>query len=222
MSSFRHLPSWLVRLLAIDLVLIAVTLLGEAPATGRYVALVLFNLWFGVELYLERLSGSSSASEEDRGSRHLLTAVRDICIIAPVGISAVFVPAGSLLLSLLGGLAYGVGLTLRLAAMASLGQRFTMALTQQPQHTLITSGPYQRMRHPGYLGLVLIFGSFSLICGTVVTGLALSLLTIAALHYRIQLEERLLVNTFGVAYLDYRARTWAFWPKFARSKRRAA
>jgi protein-S-isoprenylcysteine O-methyltransferase Ste14 len=57
-----------------------------------------------------------------------------------------------------------VGAALRLSAYRALGHHFTFVLTIRADHRLITTGPYARMRHPGYTGLVLLHAGLTL-CG---------------------------------------------------------
>ncbi|OBZ75810.1 putative protein-S-isoprenylcysteine O-methyltransferase [Grifola frondosa] len=45
---------------------------------------------------------------------------------------------------------------IRVACHRALGRFFTWDLSVQKDHTLITSGPYSVVRHPGYTGLSLI------------------------------------------------------------------
>lgn len=56
------------------------------------------------------------------------------------------------------------GSLLRLYCYHELGDLFTVEVAIQPNHRLITSGPYAHVRHPSYTGAVLLlFGSF-LVC----------------------------------------------------------
>ncbi|KAH9925367.1 uncharacterized protein BXZ73DRAFT_91103 [Epithele typhae] len=49
------------------------------------------------------------------------------------------------------------GTLLRLTCYRYLGALFTFDLTLLPKHTLITRGPYSVVRHPAYLGSILVF-----------------------------------------------------------------
>ncbi|MBQ0933555.1 isoprenylcysteine carboxylmethyltransferase family protein [Ideonella sp. 4Y16] len=207
------MPSWLVRLGLVNIAGMVGAVLAGTPE--GWLALALFDVWFLSELRLEVRSGTSSGAEEDRGSRMVLTVIRDVSLLAPVWWAtqqgpAVVRPATMIV----GLLAFALGLGIRLGAMRCLGSHFTMALTRQAHHTLLTEGLYRRMRHPGYLGLILIYGSFSFVCGLSDVGVVVALVSLAGMLYRIRLEERLLLHTFGGRYVDYRRRTWALFPRF--------
>ncbi len=77
---------------------------------------------------------------------------------------------------------------------------------------LVTSGIYSRIRHPGYLGLILIYFGLAVIFGTVwmliPAALFATLTGMTALK-----EERLLKQHFGEKYEEYAAKVpWRFIP----------
>jgi protein-S-isoprenylcysteine O-methyltransferase Ste14 len=92
--------------------------------------------------------------------------------------------------------------------------------TQAHQHstqpgTLITSGPYSKVRHPGYSGLVLIYFGFALGFGVVWMLIPAVTFTILTCLTAIR-EERYLQEQFGRQYEDYAKRVpWRFIPKIA-------
>jgi protein-S-isoprenylcysteine O-methyltransferase Ste14 len=104
------------------------------------------------------------------------------------------------------------GLSLRVSAMARLGERFAPILTVQPGHRLETRGLYARIRHPGYLGAFLASLGAALAFGS-----ALGLAPVAALAIllaaRARREEEMLAEHFGEEWRRYRTRSGAFWPR---------
>ncbi len=82
---------------------------------------------------------------------------------------------------------------------------------------LVTSGIYRYLRHPQYLGLILIVLAFNIQWPTLPTLVMAPLLILAYLALA-RREDRELAGRFGEAFRAYAARTRAFLP----SRRRAA
>jgi protein-S-isoprenylcysteine O-methyltransferase Ste14 len=78
---------------------------------------------------------------------------------------------------------------------------------------LVTSGIYSKIRHPGYLGLILIYFGLALIFGVVwmlIPAFVFSVLT----YLTAVKEEEYLKKQFGSDYEDYMNRVpWRFIPK---------
>ena len=70
----------------------------------------------------------------------------------------------------------------------------------------MTSGPYQRVRHPRYIGLLATRFALPLIFGGVIASM-LAVLWFLLIRRRAHLEERYLRSRFGEAYTQYAART---------------
>jgi protein-S-isoprenylcysteine O-methyltransferase Ste14 len=94
-----------------------------------------------------------------------------------------------------------------------LGHRFSGLVAIQRGHALVTSGVYNLIRHPSYLGLLVNSLGWSLAFRSGV-GVLLTALTIVPLLARINAEERLLRTQFGREYDAYCARTWRLIPGF--------
>ena len=101
---------------------------------------------------------------------------------------------------------FALGITVLAAAVRTLGELYTSYLGIQPEHRLVTSGPYRYVRHPCYLGeLLSMFGiGFAL---SSVVGLALALLSLLLVLKRIKQEEEMLTAEFGDEYRAYMGRT---------------
>ncbi len=101
---------------------------------------------------------------------------------------------------------YAGGGALRIWPVFVLGRRFSGLVAIQPGHRLVTGGPYRYIRHPSYLGaLILLLGwglAFRSWAGVAIAGLFLP-----PLLARIGAEEKLLRSQFGAEYDAYRART---------------
>ena len=106
----------------------------------------------------------------------------------------------------LGVAVYAAGGWLRIWPTFVLGVRFSGLVAIQPGHRLETAGPYRVLRHPSYLGLIVMTLGWGLAFRSWL-GVALAVLTIPPLLARIASEERLLAATFGDEYAAWRART---------------
>ena len=104
------------------------------------------------------------------------------------------------------------GLGLRYWAVVTLGKFFSTHVQIIKQHQLIMLGPYRRLRHPAYSGLLLALAGAGLAMGD---WLAFGMLTVApfcAFHARICLEEKLLQDKFGADYVTYAKNTYKLLP----------
>ena len=84
--------------------------------------------------------------------------------------------------------------------------------TAQRAGHLATTGPYARVRHPQYIGFVLIMLGFLLQWPTLIT-LALFPILVTMYVRLARREEREAAATFGEEYARYAARTPAFFPR---------
>jgi len=109
----------------------------------------------------------------------------------------------------------GAGLALHLRARRTLGSRWSSAVTVQPGHQVVTSGPYAVVRHPLYLGVLLLTAgtvlahpSMATICisGGLAVGIAL----------KIPAEERSLRAHCGDAWRHYAESVPALIPRPSR------
>ena len=89
----------------------------------------------------------------------------------------------------LGFVLQAAGLSIRVWSMKSLAESYSRTLRVTNGQTVNESGPYRFVRHPGYLGSLLIWAGFSLTSASVpVVGLVAGLL-IPAYRQRILAEE---------------------------------
>lgn len=106
---------------------------------------------------------------------------------------------------------FALGFGMMQWAEAELGRQFSINVTLQTDHQLITSGPYRYVRHPRYvgiftfnLGVALTFNSLLAVI------LAFGLLIV--LIWRIGTEEAMLRRAFGSDWTAYAQRSWRFIP----------
>lgn len=103
----------------------------------------------------------------------------------------------------LGVLIAWLGLLLRWWSFASLGQYFTVVVTTSADQPVVDRGPYRVLRHPSYTGLLLAFAGAGLMVGNWVSLAGAVGLMLAALGYRLQIEERALEAALGERYRDF-------------------
>lgn len=104
------------------------------------------------------------------------------------------------------------GLLIRIWAVAHLGKSFTYDVMRPDSGRLITTGPYRFIRHPSYLG-VLILGSLpGLILGSIPGFIGMLLTTLAPVILRAKAEDDLLEKEFGEEYIKYKNSTFSIFP----------
>ena len=101
---------------------------------------------------------------------------------------------------------------LREWAILRLGRFFSRTVQIEPAHRLVTDGPYRRLRHPAYTGMVLVYAGIGLALGTWLGAVVALALVLGATMYRISVEEEVLIAAFGREYCEYIRRTWRLFP----------
>jgi protein-S-isoprenylcysteine O-methyltransferase Ste14 len=81
------------------------------------------------------------------------------------------------------------------------------------EQSMVTSGPYQAIRHPIYTAFLLIMGSTLLISANWLIGLSWIGMTVLEIASRIGFEESLMIEYFGDQYRDYMKRTGRLLPR---------
>ena len=85
-------------------------------------------------------------------------------------------------------------MTLRYAAITTLGQRWTTRILVIPGLPPVVSGPYRFLRHPNYVAVVLEMAALPLVHGAWWTATVFSLANLLLLRVRIRAEERALAE----------------------------
>ncbi|MCE1198795.1 MAG: isoprenylcysteine carboxylmethyltransferase family protein [Marinilabiliales bacterium] len=99
------------------------------------------------------------------------------------------------------------GLYLRIRAVRTLRQQFTYRVSSVSGQQLIEKGPYRVIRHPGYLGQLMIFLGIATALSNWLSVLGMMVPVFAGFLYRIHVEERFLLREMGDRYRDYSRRT---------------
>jgi len=99
------------------------------------------------------------------------------------------------------------GLALRWTAILTLGRFFTVNVAVHPDQRIVRTGVYRYVRHPAYSGLLLAFLGVGVAFNNWLSLLVIFIPVMAALLYRIRVEESVLVEMLGREYTDYRQAT---------------
>src|SRR3954453_18820592 len=99
------------------------------------------------------------------------------------------------------------GFGLRAWAVRTLGRFFRVEVTVDTGQTVVDTGPYARVRHPSYTGLLGFYLGLGICLDSYLSVAAAVLLPLAAIVNRIAYEERPLLRELGEAYEVYSSRT---------------
>jgi len=100
-----------------------------------------------------------------------------------------------------------IGLFIRVKSILTLRQHFTYTVTEIENHELVETGLYKNIRHPGYLGQILIFVGTAIAFSNWLSFLAMIIPVLIGFLNRIRVEERFMLKQLGQKYLDYQKRT---------------
>jgi protein-S-isoprenylcysteine O-methyltransferase Ste14 len=92
-----------------------------------------------------------------------------------------------------------------------LGKNWSLSVQRKENHELIQNGIYKLLRHPIYTGLLLLFIGNMIIVGDY-RGIIAVLLVFISFWFKLLKEEKLLIETFGNQYTEYKNGTKALIP----------
>lgn len=157
---------------------------------------------------------STQAADIDRRSTRYLGlayAVSILALLAAWMLNALGVGHLPLWVAWLGVVVAFCGLLLRTWANRVLG-RFYMRKRQAMQgEPIIRNGPYRVIRHPAYLGMILLWLGVAASTGNWIVFAIIAIIIGIAYYYRIESEEQMLLSTLP-GYAEYRSRTWRLIP----------
>lgn len=92
-----------------------------------------------------------------------------------------------------------------------LGKNWSLSVQRKENHELIQNGIYKLLRHPIYTGLLLLFIGNMIIVGDY-RGIIAVILVFISFWFKLLKEEKLLIETFGNQYTEYKNGTKALFP----------
>ena len=161
-----------------------------------------------VLMLLKRSKKASVSKRSDKGSLLILWFSIIISLTAGFYISNYSLGSFANMIAYYPGLLiFLAGMILRWSAILQLKKAFTVDVSVNKEHLLKTDGLYKKIRHPSYLGLILILTGLSVAMNNLISILIIIISIFAAVSYRINIEEKLLAEEFGDSYERYRADT---------------
>ena len=100
-----------------------------------------------------------------------------------------------------------IGFMIRIYSILTLRQYFTYSVAKVEDHSIIDTGLYSVIRHPGYLGQFIIFIGISTSISNWLSILLMMIPVTLGYLYRIKVEEKFMVEQLGEDYLNYQERT---------------
>lgn len=107
----------------------------------------------------------------------------------------------------------GGAIALFVASSRELGRNWSLVARTRTDHELVRTGPYARVRHPIYLGMLLFLLSLSAALGHWLQLVVAIPLFDVGTAIRTRLEDSLLEQNFGEAFREYRRSTPALIPR---------
>jgi protein-S-isoprenylcysteine O-methyltransferase Ste14 len=105
-----------------------------------------------------------------------------------------------------------LGVLFAIWARVHLGKYWSSTVALKSEHQLIRTGPYARIRHPIYTGIIFAIAGTGLAVGRYAAILAL-VIYVVAFWFKARKEEALLAGEFGPAFNEHRRGTGFFLPK---------
>lgn len=186
----------------------------EAPSTSgsswrRFVAgYALLAGFFALEASTRSRGSASSldASADDRDTTAGIVRAYAVAGLSPPLLRLLPGPRLPPAAAALGLVLEASGIGLRAWSMRTLGRAYTRTLRTEGGQRVVDEGPYRLVRHPGYLGSLLIWAGFGLSSGSVPAAGVVATVIGDAYRRRIEAEEALLGRDLP-GYASYAART---------------
>jgi protein-S-isoprenylcysteine O-methyltransferase Ste14 len=178
----------------------------------KLILIITFSIFYGLfEIFMSRRPQDKSeiSKSGDKGSLWLLT------ISISVGYWLSFILASTKVgriynwntFFVIGSVLVLIGLIIRVTSILTLKQQFTYRVTRIENHKLVETGLYKYIRHPGYLGQLIIFLGISTCLSNWLSVLLMIIPVLLGYLNRIKVEEKFMVEQLGQNYQDYKKRT---------------
>ncbi len=187
--------------------------------------ITLFVIWCGSEIIISLISAINKSTVSSTGADKFSFFIVWLSAIPPI-LFAYLIQKHSIFsngfgnfftrfpfLGYVGCFFIAFGVTIRLMAVITLKQQFTTKVSIIERHKIVETGIYKVIRHPAYLGYLASLLGMGLVLGNWVGLMALVVLPLLGVLYRIHVEESVLLGHFGSAYQEYANRTKRLIPR---------
>ncbi len=155
--------------------------------------------FFEVFLNLRQRKNNKVTTSDDKGSLRLLYILITIGFFLSFAIGAT--KLGRIYywntLFFIGMTLFVIGLMIRIHSILTLRQFFTYSVAKVENHQIIETGLYKFIRHPGYLGQIIIFLGISISISNWLSIVAMMVPITLAYLYRIKVEEGFMLEHLG-------------------------
>jgi protein-S-isoprenylcysteine O-methyltransferase Ste14 len=158
-------------------------------------------------------------SAADRGTARFIILGGNLATVVPMveyAARTAWQPAALSGWVIFGAVLLSAGATLRIWAVQTLGPFFTATVEVEAGHRLVVTGPYRLVRHPSYLGVMLMFIGEGLALESVSAPLLTFGVMLPIYLRRIRVEEAALERVLGDPYVRYRREVALWWPRLIR------
>ena len=179
------------------------------PKIVIIIAVSYLYAFFEVFMNLRQRSKSHVTTSGDRGSLWLLYSLITVGYALSFSIGAtkiVRIYEWNTLFAV-GMTLIAIGFIIRIHSILTLQQFFTYSIAKVENHKIVETGLYKFIRHPGYLGQLAIFIGISTATSNWLSILVMMIPVTLGYLYRINAEERFLVDQLGDDYSKYQERT---------------
>lgn len=163
---------------------------------------ILLGAVWTAEFVLFRNRGTENDPVE-RGSFYRILAVLLGTILAAFLLQEMQGEEIAPVLKIVGTVLFATGVFLRFWGILHLKAQFTRHVTVREGDEIVSTGPYRKLRHPLYTGLFFIALGMPLYFTSPIAAVAGGALMVWALLKRIDYEEKLLIEKFGVQYEEW-------------------
>ncbi|MDQ2742080.1 MAG: isoprenylcysteine carboxylmethyltransferase family protein [Chloroflexota bacterium] len=164
--------------------------------------------------YRFRSQRDPTARQVDRGSFVVMSIVVGGGVIVACVLAAVWTGAAIPWLrpqvTLAGIVIILLGAAVRWWAIFTLGRYFTFDVAVRPTQLVVQAGPYRFVRHPSYTAILIMLLGVGMALENWASLIVMLAGGLIGLLYRVEVEERALVEALGQPYTDYMRHTKRF------------